>query len=83
MKTTTKLKKNVIPAQAGIQCAKRLYNNAVDAYSVLKTKNWIPACAGMTVVRRQWLWFGALWLGGLLATVVLTLPIKLLIKAMR
>jgi len=29
---------------------------------------------------RQWMWFFALWFGGLFTVVVLTYPIKLLIK---
>jgi len=30
---------------------------------------------------KQWLWFLALWLGGLVAVYVLTYPLKLLIRA--
>lgn len=31
---------------------------------------------------KEWLWFAALWLGGLLAVAGATYPIKLLIRAM-
>lgn len=31
----------------------------------------------------QWLWFAALWLGGLCAAMLLAYPIKLLIRSMQ
>jgi hypothetical protein len=32
---------------------------------------------------REWAWFVALWLGGLMAAVALATPIKLIIKSMQ
>jgi hypothetical protein len=32
---------------------------------------------------KQWLWFVALWCGGLMGVTALTYPLKLLIKSMR
>lgn len=42
----------------------------------IKCKNWLD----QHVTIKQWLWFVALWFGGLLTVTVLTYPLKLLMK---